>query len=99
MNARRCCSESILIVFTRHHSSLLTEPDIKTFVKVNGNGKLLPVFEKSRAGDDKITGFIPAAENVEFSVGWYTGKRKKAKSSTLIRVYFGETLCVLCCSV
>lgn len=77
-----------------HHSSLLTDPDIRTFIKVNSNGKLLPIFEKSRAGDKKVTGFIPAAEGVDFSVGWYCGRTKNLKSSILIEVYFGETLWV-----
>ncbi|GAA5983919.1 hypothetical protein JCM10908_005974 [Rhodotorula pacifica] len=72
--------------------SLLTEPDIRTFVQVTCNGKLLPVFAKSRAGPDRVTGFIPAAEGVEFGVGWYYGKEKKPKTSLLVEIYFGETL-------
>ncbi|TKA58021.1 hypothetical protein B0A53_00423 [Rhodotorula sp. CCFEE 5036] len=72
--------------------SLLTDPDIRTFIKVNSNGKLLPIFEKSRAGDKKVNGFVPAAEGVDFSVGWYCGRTKNLKSSILIEVYFGETL-------
>lgn len=61
------------------------------FIRVNSNGKLLPVFEKSRAGDKKVQGFIPAAEGVEFTVGCYFGRTKKPKSTVDVAVYFGET--------
>ncbi|TKA57951.1 hypothetical protein B0A53_00353 [Rhodotorula sp. CCFEE 5036] len=72
--------------------SLLSDPDTRIFIKVNSNGKLLPVFERSRAGDKKVMCFVPASEGVEFSVGCYFGRTKKPKSSVSVAVYFGETL-------
>lgn len=84
--------DSSLTELICRHSSLLSDPDTRIFIKVNSNGKLLPVFERSRAGDKKVMCFVPASEGVEFSVGCYFGRTKKPKSSVSVAVYFGETL-------
>mgnify|MGYP006902577304 FL=1 len=77
--------DSSLTELICRHSSLLSDPDTRIFIKVNSNGKLLPVFERSRAGDKKVMCFVPASEGVEF-------RTKKPKSSVSVAVYFGETL-------